>query len=118
TDSHRAQQEIRSLNAHLEQKVQERTADLLAANRELEAFSYSVSHDLRAPLRAIEGFTRILFEDNWASFNEEGRRVLGIIRSNTQQMDQLITDLLELSRVGRREMDFPEIDMTALARST
>ncbi len=101
----------------LEENVRERTAELEAANKELEAFSYSVSHDLRAPLRAIDGYTRILVEDYEASLDTEGQRVCGVIRDNTQRMGQLIDDLLAFSRLGRTQMQVASIDMAALVTS-
>jgi PAS domain S-box-containing protein len=90
-------------------------AQLEAANKELEAFAYSVSHDLRAPLRAIDGFSRILLEDYGDRLDAEGQRLFGIVRTNAQQMDRLIIDLLALSRVTRGEMVLSRIDMAALA---
>ena len=88
-----------------------------AANKELEAFAYSVSHDLRSPLRAVDGFSRILLEEYADKLDAEGKRLLNVVRTNTQRMDQLITDLLTLSRITRGEMQFSRIDMTALAQS-
>ena len=105
------------MNAELEQRVIERTSQLESANRELEAFAYSVSHDLRAPLRAIDGFSRFVLEDYAEKLDDEGKRLLNIIRTNTQKMDELITDLLGLSRVGRTEMKLSRIDMTTLVKS-
>ena len=99
----------------LEERVRERTAQLEAANRDLEAFTYSVSHDLRAPLRAIDGYSRILVEDHAGRLEDDGRRVLGVVRGETQRMDRLITDLLALSRLGRQSLVADEVDMTALA---
>ena len=117
TDRKRAEEEIRQLNIDLEQRVIERTVQLEASNKELEAFAYSVSHDLRAPLRAVDGFSRILLEDYGDQLDEEGRRLLNIVRINTKYMDQLIIDLLELSRTTRTEMQLSHIDMTTMANS-
>src|SRR5207245_4947392 len=84
---------------------------------ELESFTYSVSHDMRAPVRAIDGFTRILIEEYSGKLDEEGRRLLEIVRANTEKMGQLIDGLLALSRLGRERVIFSEIDMTDLART-
>jgi PAS domain S-box-containing protein len=112
----RAEKEVQDLNRELEARVQARTAELRAANEELEAFSYSVSHDLRAPLRAIDGFSRVMDEEYGRGLDEEGRRLLGVIRANTQRMSQLIDDLLAFSRAGRHRMQRAPVDMAALAR--
>jgi len=109
----RAEEEIRKLNTELERHV----IELEEANKELEAFSYSVSHDLRAPLRAIDGFSTMLLEDYKNLFDKEGNRLLNIIRSNTQRMGELIDDLLTLSRLGRKEMALSDINMDELVKT-
>jgi len=118
-DKERAASEecLLQLNAQLEERVAKRTSQLAASNAELEAFAYSVSHDLRAPLRAIEGFTAILEEEYGPMLDDEGRRLLEVIRSNTLKMDHLIHGLLELSRIVGAELVLTDVDMTGLARS-
>lgn len=116
TERRGAEEHVRRLNAELERRVAERTAQLEAVNKELEAFAYSVSHDLRAPLRAIDGFSRMLEEDHAARLNDEGRRLLGVVRHSTKGMGQLIDDLLAFSRAGRGELVRARVDMTQLVR--
>ncbi len=108
-----AEEAIQKLNVSLER----RSSDLETSNKELEAFAYSVSHDLRTPLRAIDGFSRILLEDYTDKLDDEGQRYLNVIRDNTGKMDQLISDLLALSRVSRIELHGARIDMGLLANS-
>lgn len=113
TERKRAEQAIRQLNTDLEKQ----TEQLESANKELEAFSYSVSHDLRAPLRAIDGYTRILVEDYEAHLDAEGKRICSVISGEARRLGQLIDDLLAFSRLGRKEMYTSKVDMKALAIS-
>ncbi|HUW51256.1 MAG TPA: PAS domain S-box protein [Sulfuricella sp.] len=116
TEIKKAEDKVKELNRDLERRVAGRTSQLEAANKELEAFSYSVSHDLRTPLRAIDGFSRILLDDYADRLDDEGKRLLNVVRDNTRRMGQLIDDILKFSRAGRAEITFSEIDMEKLAR--
>jgi PAS domain S-box-containing protein len=104
TEGKKAEQEVRRMNVELEQRVDARTAQLTAANQELEAFTYSVAHDLRAPLRHIDAFSRILAEDYTSALPPEAKRYLENIRNGSRNMSQLVDDLLNLARVGRQEL--------------
>jgi signal transduction histidine kinase len=106
----------RRAREELERRVAERTAQLESANKELESFSYSVSHDLRAPLRAIDGFSQLLQNDYHDKLDDEGRRRIAIVRASAANMAQLIEDLLEFSRTARRALATSDIDMDALVR--
>jgi signal transduction histidine kinase len=111
-----AEQKIKEINIELENRVAVRTEELRKTNEELEAFSYSVSHDLRAPLRGIIGFSNILEEEYGTKLDEEARRVIGVIKNNTSRMAQLIDDLLRFSRTSRHTVVKSDIDMDSMMR--
>src|SRR5262249_46593476 len=114
TAQKQAEQEILRLNSNLERRVRERTAQLEAINKELEAFSYSVSHDLRAPLRSIRGFSEVLLERYAQKLDARGREFLRRACESSQHMDRLIEDLLKLSRVGRSELQQQVVDLSSV----
>lgn len=116
TEGRRAQEEIQRINAELERRVVERTAQLEAANQELESFNYSVAHDLRAPLRGIDGFSAILIKNHTANLGPEGVDCLNWIRAGAERMRQLIDDLLHLARIARFDFHRQQVDLTELAR--
>jgi PAS domain S-box-containing protein len=115
TDRKRAEERVRQLNAELEQRVRDRTAELEASLQELDAFAYSVSHDLRAPLRSLHGFSQILLEDYGDNLDTDGRQHLQRIQANATRMAQLIEDMLRLSHVTRTTLNRERVDIGALA---
>jgi PAS domain S-box-containing protein len=112
-----AEEAVRTLNAELEQRVEARTLELAAANAELEAFAYSVSHDLRAPLRSVDGFSKVLANRYATVLDERALHYLGNIRDAAQEMGQLIDALLRLARLSRSQMRWERVDLSSLARS-
>ncbi len=116
TELRKAQSELHKLNTQLEERVVQRTEELAAANQELEAFTYSVSHDLRAPLRAINGFAEILIEDWSGQVDGEVIRLLGQIKQSAEQLSQLVEDLLRFSRLGRQSLHKLELDPLVIVK--
>ena len=117
TERKQAEEELKKYREQLEELVRERTIKLEASNKELEAFSYSVSHDLRAPLRTIDGFSQALLEDCEDKLDIQGKDYLIRIRAATQRMAKLIEDMLNLSRITRTEMNIEKVNLTRIARS-
>jgi PAS domain S-box-containing protein len=113
----RTKDELRALNSALEQRVRERTAALEQTNRELETFAYSVAHDFRAPLRAMDGYSAMLLAEQSANLDDEGREQLARIRASSNRMGKLIDDLLRLAELGQREVRRESVDLTAIASS-
>lgn len=116
SEKDKALEELKKLKDDLEYKVLERTNDLKESNETLEAFAYSVSHDLKAPLRAVTGFSKILEEEYSDKLDDEGKRIINVIKDNVSKMDTLINDILTLSRVQRVKVDFSKIDTKHLVR--
>ncbi len=114
-DLRAAHDQLGALNLVLEQRIEERTAELAASNRELEAFSYSVSHDLRAPLRGVDGFSKILLEEYSPRLDDDGRRYLRMVRESAQRMGELIDALLALARIGRKPLELQRVETADVA---
>ena len=115
TDRRQAEEEVRLLNAELELRVQKRTVQLEAINRDIEEFSYSMSHDMRTPLRALDGFSKILLDEHGASLNDEGKRLLKVLRYNARRMGRLVDDILHFMDIGRQRMKFSRVDIAGMA---
>ncbi|MDD2914014.1 MAG: ATP-binding protein [Gallionella sp.] len=114
TERKQAEAEVLTLNAELEQRVAQRTAQLEANNKELEEFSYSMSHDMRTPLRALDGFSKILLEEHAAGLDDEGKRMLKVLRDNARRMGRLVDDILLFLSMGRRKIAYVAVDVAKL----
>ncbi len=117
TEVHTAEEALKRLNEELEQRVAERTREMSVLNRELEAFAYSVSHDLRTPLRSIEGFASLLEEEYGGTLDDDGKAYVNRIRTSSRRMGRLISDLLALAHLNRTELRFEPVDLTRMAHS-
>jgi signal transduction histidine kinase len=117
TERRQAEARVSQLNAELEQRVAQRTAQLEATNKELEEFSYSMSHDMRTPLRALDGFAKILLEEQGTRLDDNGKRLLNVLRDNARRAGQLMDDILRFMNLGRRRMEAGPVDLAELARA-
>ena len=117
TEVQAGNERFQKLNAELEERVLRRTAELEATNKELEAFTYSVSHDLRAPLRRIDGFARLLVEEHASQLSDEAARYLSRVREGTRQMGLLVDDLLNLARLGRKDLHLQVAGLSSIVET-